>query len=188
MKEKIINPFKYLSMRNALCWGIVALILASVFYWLNGLRPTSLTQLDFGGSRLWIATARLTAAWAIYAVIMYVVGAFASNSKVRFGDVVAFSMFARIPFYVSVLVFAIPSVKSVFALAMDGNINAMMQHMNVLMAVSVVELLLLVWSLFWEYKAFAEATNVKNGKGVGCFIAVFILAYVATGYLLRYIG
>jgi len=188
MKEKLINPFKYLSLRNALCWGIAALILASVFYWLNGLRPTSLTQLDFGGTRLWIATARLTAAWAIYALLMYVVGAVVSSSKVRFADVAAFSMFARIPFYVSVLIFAIPSVKSVLALAMDGNVNAMMQHMNVLMVVGVVEILLLVWSLYWEYKAFSESTNVKNGKGVGYFILVYILTYVATGYLLRFIG
>ena len=188
MKEKLINPFKYLSLRNALCWGIAALILASVFYWLNGLRPTSLTQLDFGGTRLWIATARLTAAWAIYALLMYVVGVAVSSSKVRFADVAAFSMFARIPFYVSVLIFAIPSVKSLFALAMDGNVNAMMQHMNVLMVVGVVEILLLVWSLYWEYKAFSESTNVKNGKGVGYFILVYILTYVATGYLLRFIG
>lgn len=188
MKSKLLNPFKYLSLRKALCWGIVALILASVFYWLNGLRPTSLTQLDFGGSRLWIAVARLTVAWVIYALFMYGVGMIASHSKVRFGDVAAFSLFARIPFYLSVLMFAIPSVKSIFALAMDGNLNAVMEHANMLMAISLVSILFLVWNIYWEYKAFAEATNVKNGKGVVCFIIVFILAYVATGLVLRYIG
>lgn len=187
MKEKLINPFKYLSLRSALCWGVAALILASVFYWLNGLRPTSLTQLDFGGSHLWVATARLTASWAIYALLMYVVGAIFSRSKVRFMDVAAFSLFARIPFYLNALMFAIPGVKSVFALAMDGNINTMMQHINILMVVGLVSMLLMVWSLLWEYKAFAESTNVKNGKGVGCFIVVYILTYLATGYLLRFI-
>lgn len=187
MNEKLINPFRYLSLRKAWCWGIAALILASVFYWLNGLRPTSLTQLDFGGIHLWTATARLTAAWAIYALIMYAVGAMASKSKVRLGDVVSFSLFARIPFYLNALMFAIPSVKSVFALAMDGNINAMMQHMGILTIVGLVSVVVFVWSIFWEYKAFAESTNVKNGKGVGCFILVYILTYVATGYLLRFI-
>lgn len=187
MINKILNPFKYLSLRKALCWGVAALILASVFYWLNGLRPTSLTQLDFGGSRLWNATARLTAAWAIYAVIMYIAGVIFSRSKVRFADVAAFSMFARIPFYVSVLMFAIPSVKSVFALAMDGNLKALMQHTAILTVVGLVSMLLMVWSVYWEYKAFAESTNVKNGKGVGCFIVVYILTYFATGYLLQFI-
>lgn len=188
MKDKLVNPFRYLSLRNALCWGIAALIIASVFYWLNGLRPTSLTQLDFGGSRLWIAAARLTAAWAIYAFMMYVVGATVSKSKVRFADVAAFSMFARIPFYISVLIFAVPSVKSVFALAMDGNINTMMQYVDILMVVGLVAMLFMVWSLYWEYKAFAESTNVKNGKGVSSFILVFIAAYMLSGYLLRFIG
>lgn len=185
--KKCLNPFMYLSMRMAACWGIAALILASVFYWMNGLRPTSLTQLDFGGTRLWIATARLTAAWLIYAVIMYVVGVVASRSKVRLGDVAAFSLFARIPFYISTLIFAIPSVKSVFALALDGNMNALIEHANMLSLVGLVSLLFMVWSIYWEYKAFAESTNVKNGKGVGCFIVVYILTYVATGLLLRFI-
>lgn len=185
--KKILNPFKYLSLRKALCWGVAALILTSVFYWMNGLRPTSLTQLDFGGARLWVATTRLTVAWLIYAVIMYVMGVVASRSKVRFGDVAAFSLFARIPFYLSTLIFAIPQVKSVFAQAMDQNINEMMQYVNLLSLVSVVMILFVVWSVYWEYKAFAESTNVKNGKGVGCFIAVYILTYVASGFLLRLI-
>lgn len=187
MMEKFLNPFKYLTLRKAFCWGVAALILASVFYWMNGLRPTSLTQLDFGGTRLWIATARLTAAWFIYAVLMYIVGAVASRSKVRFGDVAAFSLFARIPFYLSTLIFAIPTVKSVFALATEGNLNALMQHMGILSLISVVSVVFLVWSIYWDYKAFAESTNVKNGKGVGCFIAVYILTYVVTGLLLRFI-
>lgn len=187
MMEKFLNPFKYLTLRKAFCWGVAALILASVFYWMNGLRPTSLTQLDFGGTRLWIATARLIAAWFIYALFMYVVGAVASRSKVRFGDVAAFALFARIPFYLTALMFAIPSVKSVFALAMDGNVNALIEHVTLLSVVSLVSMLLLVWSIYWEYKAFSESTNVKNGKGVGCFIAVYILTYVVTGLLLRFI-
>lgn len=187
MMSKFLNPFKYLSLRKAWCWGIAALILASVYYWMNGLRPTSLTQLDFGGSRLWIATARLTAVWLIYAVIMYIVGVAASRSKVRFGDVAAFSAFARIPFYLSTLMFAIPSVKSVFALTMDGNINAVMQYVNLLSLVGVVSLIILIWSIYWEYQAFSESTNLKSGKGVGCFILVYILTYVATGLLIRFI-
>lgn len=187
MMEKFLNPFRYLTLRKALCWGIAALILASVFYWLDGLRPTSLTQLDFGGTRLWIATARLTAAWFIYAVLMYLMGVVVSRSKVRFSDVASFSLFARIPFYLSSLIFAIPSIKSVFALAMEGNVNALMQHMGLLSLIGVVSMVLMVWSVYWDYKAFSESTNVKNGKGVGCFIAVYILAYVSTGLLIRFI-
>jgi hypothetical protein len=185
--KKCLNPFKYLSLRQAFCWGIAALILASVYYWMNGLRPTSLTQLDFGGTRLWIATARLTAAWLIYAVLMYIAGVVASRSKVRFSDVAAFSLFARIPFYLSTLIFAIPKVKSVFGYATDGNLTAMMEHLNLLSLIGVVVMLFFVWSIFWEYKAFAESTNVKNGKGVGSFIAVYILAYVVSALLVRFI-
>ena len=91
------------------------------------------------------------------------------------------------PSNASSLIFAIPKVKSVFGYATDGNLTAMMEHMNLLSLIGVVVMLFFVWSIFWEYKAFAESTNVKNGKGVGCFIAVYILAYVVSALLVRFI-
>ena len=54
--KKIVNPFNYLPLRQALCWGVVAMILTAVFMWQLGLRATSLTQIDFGGSALWKVT------------------------------------------------------------------------------------------------------------------------------------
>ena len=75
--EKVLNPFRYLSLRNAWCWGIVALILLTILSWLIGL-PV------WCGKSIWIAAAGITAAWLISAVIMYVVGAMVSKSKVRF--------------------------------------------------------------------------------------------------------
>jgi hypothetical protein len=40
------------------------------------------------------------------------------------------------------------------------------------------------WYCFWSYKGFAEATNVKKGKGVMLFILGFIVAYVVSGFVL----
>lgn len=185
--NKAVNPFRYLSLRKALCWGIVAMILTSIFAWQYGLRLTSLTQVDFGGGALWQATLRQVLAWLVFAVVLYVGGVAASKSKVRFWDVAAFNLFARIPFDLTLLVFAVPRVKSVFGYAMDGNLNAMLQHTTLLSVVGLVVLLLCVWYFFWSYKAFAEAANVKNGKGVAIFIVAYIVAQTAVAYLFRFI-
>lgn len=187
MIEKLKNPFRYLPLRQAICWGIVAMILTAVFCWQVGLRMTSITQVNYAGGALWKATVGQLVVWLLFSVILYVVGVMLSRSKIRFWDVASFNLFARIPFNLSLLIFAIPTVRSVMGLAMDGNIARMMEHMNLLTIVGVVSLLFSVWYFYWSYKAFAESTNVKNGKGVVAFILSFVVTYLVSGYLLKFI-
>ena len=80
--KKLINPFRYLPLRQALCWGIVALILMSVFCWQVGLRMSSITQINYAGGSLMSATLQQLIAWLLFAVALYAVGAVASKSKV----------------------------------------------------------------------------------------------------------
>ena len=185
MIKKIINPFRYLPLRQALCWGIVVMILTAIFEWQCGLRPTTLTQIDFGGGRLWNATLRQVLIWVAYSVVLYIGGVVFSKSKVRFSDVAAFNLFARIPFDLSLLIFAIPSVKSIMGYATDGNLNAMMEHITPLTIIGTISSLFAVWYFFWTYKAFAEATNLKNGKGVAVFFSCFLITYIGSYYILR---
>lgn len=187
MIEKLKNPFRYLPLRQAICWGIVAMILTAVFCWQVGLRMTSITQVNYAGGALWKATVGQLVVWLLFSAILYVVGVMLSHSKIRFWDVASFNLFARIPFDLTLLMFAIPMVRSVMGLAMDGNIARMMEHMNLLTIVGVVSLLFSVWYFYWSYKAFAESTNVKNGKGVVAFILSFVVAYLVSGYLLKFI-
>ncbi|MBR5863152.1 MAG: hypothetical protein IKY76_01175, partial [Alistipes sp.] len=110
-----------------------------------------------------------------------------SKSKVRFGDVAAFNLFARLPFSLSLLIFAIPSVKTVMGYATDMNMSAMMEHMTTLLFISIATMVFCIWYFFWTYKAFAEATNVKNSKGVAIFFVCFMLSYVASISILKVI-
>lgn len=187
MIKKCINPFRYLPLRQALCWGIVAMILTTVFMWQYGLRATSLTQIDFGGSTLLNATLRQIAIWLMFSIVLYIGGVLFSKSKVRFGDVAAFNLFARIPFDISLLIFAIPSIRHIMGYATDGNLNAMMEHTGILLIVGVISSLFSIWYFYWTYKAFAEATNVKNGKGVALFFICYLITYVGGAYLLQLI-
>ena len=183
--KKLINPFRYLPLRQALCWGIAAMILMSVFCWQVGLRMTSITQINYAGGSLMKATSQQLIAWLIFAVVLYVVGAVASKSKVRFWDVAAFNLFARIPFDLSLLMFAIPSVRSVMGLMTDGSFETALQYTTLLMVVGLVSMIFSIWYFFWSYKAFAEATNIKNGKGVAIFVLCFIVVYVGSAYVVQ---
>ena len=182
--KKLINPFRYLPLRQALCWGIVALILMSVFCWQVGLRMSSITQINYAGGSLMSATLQQLIAWLLFAVALYAVGAVASKSKVRFWDVAAFNLFARIPFDLTLLMFAIPSVRSVMGLMTDGSFETALQYTTLLMVVGLVSMIFSIWYFFWSYKAFAEATNIKNGRGVAIFVLTFMVVYLVSPYAL----
>ncbi len=187
MFEKFKNPFRYLPLRQAICWGIVALILTSVFCWQIGLRVTSLTQVNYAGGALWKATLQQVVVWLFFSVVLYVAGVMVSRSKVRFWDVAAFNLFARIPFDLSLLMFAIPAVRSITGWVMDGNMERVMEYVNMLSIVGVVALLFVAWYFYWTYKAFSEATNLKEGRGIATFIVCYIVAYIASGYIMTLI-
>ena len=122
--NRFLNPFGYLSLRKTLCWGIAALIVTSIFVWQTGLRLSSLTQVNFAGDALWMATARQVVVWLLFAVVLYIAGVLLSPSKIRFWDVAADNLFARIPFDLSLLIFAVPRWRSVLGLVADGSIIA----------------------------------------------------------------
>ena len=93
--KKFINPFKFISLRTAWCWGIATLILCSIYCWQIGLRLTTLSQTNYLGDRLWAATLRQVIVWVLLSVILYLLGIVASKSKVRFVDVAAFNQIGR---------------------------------------------------------------------------------------------
>ena len=186
MMQKLLNPFRYLSIRQSLCWGLAALILISIFCWAVGLRLTSLTQVNYAGDQLWVATARQLLVWVLFALVLYIAGAMFSKSKVRFQDVAAFNLFARIPFDLSLLVFVSPKVRSVMALITEGSFETALQYVNLLTIIGVVSALFCVWHAYWSYNAFSEATNLKGGRGVAIFIVSWAVAYVASPFLLMW--
>ncbi|MBQ8437289.1 MAG: hypothetical protein IJX21_00885, partial [Alistipes sp.] len=97
MMKTIINPFGRLPMRQAMCWGIAAMILTAIFCWQTGLRATSLTQINYAGGSLAEAALQQVVVWLLFAVVLYLGGVIFSKSKVRFWDVAAYNLFARIP-------------------------------------------------------------------------------------------
>ena len=187
MLKKILNPFPSLPLRQALCWGIVALILSAIFCWQLGLRVTSLTQVNYAGGSLASATLQQVVVWLLFAVVLYVAALIFSREKVHFWDVAAYNLFARIPFDVMLLIFAIPMVRSVTGLVMDGSMATATQYATTLLLVGVVSLIFAAWYFYWSYKAFAQTTSLRNGRGVGIFITCYILCYILSGFVMRFV-
>lgn len=194
--KKLLNPFRYLAMRQIGCWGVAMMIMTAIYCWLLPLKMTSLTQVAIvlEQPRLWQSTVEQLAVWLIFTIVLFIIGKLFSTSQVRLQDVAAYNLFARLPFDVMLLMYTVPEVKSVmFKMQLLGeaivsganpDLSAVTQYMSTILLVSLVSLLFSVWYFYWSYKGFAEATNRRNGKGVALFIVGFLIAYVASGYLL----
>lgn len=194
--KKLLNPFRYLAMRQIGCWGVAMMIMTAIYCWLLPLKMTSLTQVAIvlEQPRLWQSTVEQLAVWLISTIVLFIIGKLFSTSQVRLQDVAAYNLFARLPFDVMLLMYTVPEVKSVmFKMQLLGeaivsganpDLSAVTQYMSTILLVSLVSLLFSVWYFYWSYKGFAEATNIRNGKGVALFIVGFLIAYVASGYLL----
>lgn len=194
--KKLLNPFRYLAMRQIGCWGVAMMIMTAIYCWLLPLKMTSLTQVAIvlEQPRLWQSTVEQLAVWLIFTIVLFIIGKLLSTSQVRLQDVAAYNLFARLPFDVMLLMYTVPEVKSVmFKMQLLGeaivsganpDLSAVTQYMSTILLVSLVSLLFSVWYFYWSYKGFAEATNIRNGKGVALFIVGFLIAYVASGYLL----
>lgn len=194
--KKLLNPFRYLAMRQIGCWGVAMMIMTAIYCWLLPLKMTSLTQVAIvlEQPRLWQSTVEQLAVWLIFTIVLFIIGKLFSTSQVRLQDVAAYNLFARLPFDVMLLMYTVPEIKSVmFKMQLLGeaivsganpDLSAVTQYMSTIWLVSLVSLLFSVWYFYWSYKGFAEATNIRNGKGVALFIVGFLIAYVASGYLL----
>lgn len=182
--KKFLNPFSFMPLRKALCWGIAALILTSIYCWQIGLRLTSLTQVNYLGDRLWATTLRQIVVWLLFSGVLYVIGVIASRSRIRFWDVASYNLFARIPFNLSMLVFAVPMVRSIMALVMEGSLETVMQYQGVLLLVGLLAMIFMVWYFVWSYFAFSVATNLKGVKGVTLFMLGWFVTYLASGFAL----
>ena len=194
--KKLLNPFRYLAMRQIGCWGVAMMIMTAIYCWLLPLKMTSLTQVAIvlEQPRLWQSTVEQLAVWLIFTIVLFIIGKLFSTSQVRLQDVAAYNLFAPLPFDVMLLMYTVPEVKSVmFKMQLLGeaivsganpDLSAVTQYMSTILLVSLVSLLCSVWYFYWSYKGFAESTNIRNGKGVALFIVGFLIAYVASGYLL----
>ena len=188
MFEKLYNPFRYLTLRSSLCWGIVALILTSVFCWQQEIRLESLTQMSFTGGTLFDNVLRQVAMWLFFSVILYVSGLMFSHSKVRFIDVSAFTLFARIPYDVMLLLYLIPSIRSAMQVVSEHKFAELGDHLTGVLSYSMISLLFLVWFFVWCYKGFSESTNLKNGRGVWIFALCFAVTFFTSPFIVKYIA
>lgn len=188
MIEKIKNPFRYLSLGQAMIWGTIALLLTSVYCWYMEISLESLTKISFHGHGFWCSTVRQISMWLFFSLILYVSGALLSHSKVRFQDVASFVMFARIPYDLMLLLFLITPIRQAMTVVSERNFAVLNDNIPGLLAYSFTAIFFLAWFFYWGYKGFSEATNLKNARGVWIYALCFVIAFFTSPFIIQYLS
>lgn len=194
--KKLLNPFRYLPVRQTACWGLAVMIMTAIYSWLLPLKMTSLTQIMLltEPQRLWVSTLEQLTVWVVFTLILYLLASVFSKSRVRLQDVAAFNLFARLPISLMLLLLAIPELRDMMfemqhlaealTSGVSQDLTSLESYLVPMLLFAVVSLLCAVWYFYWSYKGFAESTNVKNGQGIALFIVGFVIAYFVSGYIL----
>jgi hypothetical protein len=193
VKKWLLNPFEYIAGLKASLIGLAVIILTSAFCILSSTHFDGV--IDFHpkaahGYFLLYLTENIIDVISI-TLVLYILGRILSKSSVRFIDVFGTQAFARYP-----LTFA--ALLAVFSPDMNTILNKTMQNKNIggaasfspnelasLIFISVIGLLLIIWTIFLMYKAYSVSCNLNKAKGIVSFACGLIIAEILSKILLK---
>ncbi|MXX39885.1 MAG: hypothetical protein F4Y91_10155 [Gemmatimonadetes bacterium] len=179
----LFNPFHFLAGGQALAWGLACIALTA---WLGGIFDFRFTGvISFqrtAPAPLWHAIAQGFMAWAIPSALLYIGGRLISRSRVRPIDVFGTQALARAPWLLIALIAVSPPFRSITAkLLTEPFLDLSAWGVAFISLVALVLILLLVWTVFLMYRAFAVSCNVASGRAIAVFIAAIAIGEIATG-------
>lgn len=185
--KKLLNPFRYLAGGRALAWGLVVLILTSIFSWQTGVVARGNMSIGYadGYVSLLAATLRMLVLWLVFATLLYAAGMLLSRSKIRAVDIYGTNLFASIPLTVGMLLTALPTMRRLEAQLMEhladpAALAAALWTPTRLIILGAL-LVVMVWYFWWSYSAFAVSANLKSVRAVVAYIVCFVAAQILYG-------
>lgn len=185
--KKLLNPFRYLAGGRALAWGLVVLILTSIFSWQTGVVARGNMSIGYadGYVSLLAATLRMLVLWLVFATLLYAAGMLLSRSKIRAVDIYGTNLFASIPLTVGMLLTALPTMRRLEAQLMEhladpAALAAALWTPTRLIILGAL-LVVMVWYFWWSYSAFAVSANLKSVRAVAAYIVCFVAAQILYG-------
>ena len=186
MKKWLFNPFVYIAGTRALGIGLGAIIVTAIIAFFSHTHFDGAIDVHFGPSSPFINYfLEPLIDWACLIASMYVLGRMASDSSVRFIDIVGTFALARWPFFFVSFLGFIPTPVIDPKASIDVLINQVLSPSVIIQG--LISLPFIIWSIALLYNAFSISANVKGGKAVWSFIGGLIIAEVISKIVLAYL-
>lgn len=183
MIKLLFNPFEKYSEKTLVTFGIIATIIGTLLGLVfNGIYDGILDMHPVKDISITEIIYSLVTNFLIIGIILFMLGKII-NPKTRFIDVLSTIMIAKIPLYL--LTFTNINgfnyelgieIQSKLILNQMNNFSGLL--LSKLILITILSLIVLVWTISLLYNGFKTATNIKSHKHILLFIISLIIAEV----------
>ncbi len=190
----LFTPFKFIAGSKALGIGIVVLALLSILGYLGnvhfgGVIGPSIADSSSESPYILHACYQLSA-WISMTLVFYITARLVSKTSVRLIDIAGTMAVSQAPFILVALLGLSPDVHLHIGNPNTVNIPEIMQvvkdNIGMIAMISIVSILIMVWSIALKYNAYSVSANVKGVTGAISF-AIGIIICEILSRLINYI-
>lgn len=190
----LFTPFKFIAGSKTLSIGIVVLILLSIFGYLgnvyfSGIIGPSIAAAGTKSPYMLHACYQLSA-WISLTLVFYITTKIVSKTSVRLIDITGTMAVSQAPFIIIALLGIFPEFHLNIGDPNTVNIQEIMQtvkdNIGMITIVSIVSILVMVWSMVLKYNAYTVSGNIKGVIG-GISFAVAVIISEILSRLINYI-
>ncbi len=196
--KKLLDPFTYYSGGTTLCAGAAIMAAMVVTAGCTGQTFRGVISLGVGEQPMGLLALHLTAGWAIFSALLYGGALWLSASRVRIIDIAGNQALAKLPYLLLLLGTLLYPMQAMeadlqvlsgwtpdLATATPQEIPPVPLRLTLYGMGSVICLTLY---LFWSWRGFSIAANLRGWRAAALYVAALLLADFATGMLLRQIA
>lgn len=196
--KKLLDPFTYYSGGTTLCAGAAIMAAMVVTAGCTGQTFRGVTSLGVGEQPMGLLALHLTAGWAIFSALLYGGALWLSTSRVRIIDIAGNQALAKLPYLLLLFGTLLYPMQT-----MEADLQALSGWMPDLTSATPQQtppvplrltlygmgaVICLTFYLFWSWRGFSIAANLRGWRAAALYVAALLLADFATGMLLRQIG
>lgn len=184
--EWLFTPFKFIAGNKALIIGIVVLVLLSILGYLGNVHFTgvigfSIADINYSSPYLVHAVYQISA-WLSMVVVFYITARIVSKSAVRLVDIAGTMAISQAPFLLIALFGLIPavhlSIGNPEAVNLPEIIQILKDNIVMISIISIISILVMVWSIILKYNAYSVSANIKGISGGISFTIAIIFSEI----------
>ncbi|MFV0537867.1 MAG: hypothetical protein ACK5M3_10895 [Dysgonomonas sp.] len=182
----LFTPFKFIAGSKALIIGIVILTLLSILgYFGNvhfgGIIGPSIADSSSESPYILHACYQLSA-WISMTLVFYITARVVSKTSVRLIDIAGTMAVSQAPFILVALLGLFPDVHLHIGDPNTANIQEIMEvvkeNLVIIVMISIISLLVIVWSVALKYNAYSVSANIKGVIGGVSFTIGIIICEI----------
>lgn len=173
--QRMIDRPANISTVNALLWGLAWLIVGSILGWYFDLVPKSAFGYVWGHASLMWSVVFNAIVWISSTVVLFA-AAVMRNRRVGVVDIFGRMLFAHWP-VVLLMLPAIVGDKIAYTAFMTSPTYAFEQSPIYATLMTVIVVVILLWVLYWGYRAFSRATSKSGIVTFLVYAVAMVFAY-----------